>query len=162
MNRTEYEQKIIQLQTELEELKKVKIEEDIYDDEIFLFSMEEYKKYKDKIPHINTWWWLRTPGDRSNRAAYVLLGDSVCYKGIIVDDATLAIRPVLKYNVLTLGHWGDGKRIWMYNFPWIVIDSREHLAVAEVPIGFAKFDDESNDYKNSHIRQWIKEWKENR
>lgn len=129
------------------------------DYEINLLSAEEYEKYKDKIPHINCWWWLRSPGINSSIAAGVHYDGSVFYHGGSVYSAVgAAVRPVLrisdgrKYKI--------GERVMYYNFPWIIID--KNLAIAEVPIAFHRFDEKSNDYENSEIKKFLNNWLERR
>lgn len=123
------------------------------DDEIFLLSTEEYERYKNIIPHIKQWWWLRSPGSSHYDAASVDSVGSVNYYGDTVNDALVCVRPVLR---IALNNLQIGSMFVKYDFPWIKID--DNLAIAEVPIGFEKFDDKSNDYATSYIRKWLKMW----
>lgn len=43
---------------------------------------------------------------------------------------------------------------------WVKIT--DNIYIAENPIGFEKFDDESNDYESSYIRKWLLNWFEER
>lgn len=125
-------------------------------DEIFLLSIEEYKKYHDRIPHINCWWWLRSPGDYSDFTAGVDDDGSIYFDGYRVDYDDGAVRPVLR-----IAHPEKiGMRIVQYDFPWIVID--KNLAIAEVPIVFHRFDNKSNNYENSEIKKFLNDWIERR
>ena len=45
------------------------------------------------------WWWLRSPGDTQDSAAYVHDYGSVSYVGYYVDDASDAVRPALWINL---------------------------------------------------------------
>lgn len=63
--------------------------------DVFLLSVEEYKKYKNVIPNIDKWWWLRTPGRYQNYAASVNTFGSVERRGDYVDIDTHAVRPAL-------------------------------------------------------------------
>lgn len=122
------------------------------EDKIFLLSINEYKRYKDRIPHINCWWWLRSPGHDSSTAADVRFEGESCKYGSMVHCDYGAVRPAL---VIPNGY-EIGTRILAYDFPWIVID--DELAIAEVPIMFQRFDRVSNDYKNSEIRKVLLKW----
>ena len=51
------------------------------DDSIFLLSKEEYEQYKDQIPQINCWWWLRSPGYFSCNVAGVNSDGSISNYG---------------------------------------------------------------------------------
>lgn len=129
-------------------------------DTLFLLSIEEYEKYKDRIPHINCWWWLRSPGTKPEWATSVYEDGSVDHYGHGAKYDNDAVRPVLriarpdKYNIQI------GMRTIQYDFPWIVID--KDLAIAEVPIAFRRFDEKSNDYANSEIRKFLFDWMEKR
>ncbi len=126
--------------------------------EITLLSAEEYEKYKDNVPPINCSWWLRSPGINSNRASHVDSGGSVDDDGLYVDRSNGAVRPALKMS--DGRKYEIGKRVILYNFPWIIID--KGLAIAEVPIAFRRFDNESNDYENSEIKKFLNDWLERR
>ncbi len=129
------------------------------DDEIFLPSVDEYEKYKDKIPAINYLWWLRSPGDDSFRAASVdidISGRAFRF-GTMVNQDCIGVRPMIHLPKGTIEiNAPVGARINLHNFPWVVID--KYLAIAEVPIGFEKFDDNWNDYLTSHIRNYLDKW----
>lgn len=126
------------------------------DDKIFLLSVEEYEKYEKAIPEINTWWWLRSPGDYSDNAAYVHSDGSVSNYGYNVDIDNVAVRPALRISNQESENLKVGERFVKYDFPWIKID--ENLAIAEVPIAFRRFDKYLNNYDDSEIRQFVKEW----
>ena len=141
------------------------------DDKIFLLSIEEYYKYKDVIPHINCWWWLRSRGEIDGYVTGVFsaISESMDFRGDAVIFPDRAIRPAIKFSNYLLSAnaiWSIscnpkiGDRIMVYDFPWIVIDNG--LAIAEVPITFDKFDDNSDDYKNSYVRNFLKCWAEDR
>lgn len=137
-----------------------KKEFDATKDHIFLLSIEEYEKYKDKIPKIDCWWWLRSPGNYPYQAAIVGKGGVFYDVGIYVHGNDGAVRPVVNFSRFEHDYPKIGERIIKYNFPWIVID--EGLAIAEVPIAFRRFDEKSNDYENSEIRQFLLDWYEER
>lgn len=126
-------------------------------DKIFLLSIDEYKKYKANIPCIHCQWWLRSPGDDSDRAAGVSYDGSVGDYGYYVDIVDVAVRPALR---LESSAHKIGDRVIEAGFPWIVID--EGIAIAEVPIAFRRFAPSDNDYDTSEIRQFLMDWYEER
>ena len=127
-----------------------------YDDKIFLLSVEEYRQYKKHIPHVNCNWWLRSPGYFGNYASFVFYVGYVNYDGFYVNSLDVAVRPALKIENLESSNLKIGGRVMAYDFPWIVID--DGLAIAEVPIAFRHFDEESNYYEKSEIRKFLKDW----
>ena len=127
--------------------------------ELFLLSVEEYEKYKRVIPVICSRWWLRSPGRLSYDATLVALDGSVPTYGFSV-DYTNGIRPALRVSKSEISNLQIGDRKIYYDFPFIKID--EDLLIAEVPIAFDKFDDESNDYETSYVKRFLEEWKEGR
>ena len=86
--------------------------------EINLLSAEEYEHYKDRIPHINCWWWLRSPGDYSDFTAGIDDNGSVDFRGCRIDYVNGAVRPVLKIS--DGRKCKIGERVMLYSFPWIM------------------------------------------
>lgn len=127
-------------------------------DEIFLLSIEEYEKYKNVIPKINCWWWLRSPGYSSTNAAYVYRDGSVNDVGGNIRYDGVAVCPAIKFNPLLSLKPGD--RFIKHDFPWIYLG--DCLAISEVPIAFRRFDKEGNDYDTSEVRKFLFEWKRSR
>ena len=155
MTKEEAVQKIKELE---EYIKNINQSVGYGDDEIFLLSSEEYDRYKQNIPKIAILWWLRTPGGNQKTASTVYGNGSIYYSGDYVYYDCGAIRPALKIFDKAFKDIEVGNRYIKYDFPWIKVD--ENLAIAELPIGFCRFDIESNDYKTSEIRKYINEWKE--
>lgn len=165
--------KIEEIEKALEELKKKfeKIKEDFEEhkvvsyeeDTLFLLSKEEYEMYKDVIPHINTYWWLRSPSDVDGFTTFapcVRVEGELPVSSYLVDNYDIAVRPALRVGKIYGGKWTIGEIFVYKKFPFVYIG--DGLAIAEVPIGFEKFDNYSNDYKTSHVRKWLKDWEESR
>lgn len=127
--------------------------------ELFLLSVEEYEKYKDVIPVIGSWWWLRSPGLDSSCAAYVYYDGSVDTRGDLVFSSS-GIRPAFRVQKSEILNLQIGDRKSCYDFPFVKID--DDLLIAEVPIAFDKFDDDSNDYEKSYVKRFLEKWKEGR
>ena len=70
-------------------------------DNIFLLSIKEAKEYfkTDKDRASGDWWWLRTPGNKSNFATLVSSDGSVLEYGINVNLGNSVIRPALWVRV---------------------------------------------------------------
>lgn len=159
----ELEKQIEQMKYELETLRK-KVKQEIHigfeEDSIFLLSEEEYKKYKDKIPHIDCHWWLRTPGIGSKYVASSAYDDHYRH-----DNDLYAVRPVIKmsairdclYNGSTYCGAKNG-RFLALGATWKIIDEEKGLAISEMPIMFSRFDAESNNYATSEVRKKLLDW----
>ena len=130
------------------------------DDPIFLLSKEEYEKYKDRIPQIKCWWWLRSPGDLSNYAADVHRDGSADHGGDIVYISGFAVRPALRISNLKSFNSGGKNKIVFNGVTWVKID--ENLYISELPIDFRRFDSTSNIYETSEIRKFLLNWLEER
>lgn len=164
----ELEKQIEQMKNELETLRK-KVKQEIHigfeDDPIFLLSKEEYERYKSKIPPICCWWWLRLPGYNSIFASLVSRSGFVYDACNCIHNDSGAIRPTIKmkeirrllYNGSTYMGAKNG-RFFALGATWKVIDEEKGLAIAEVPIMFSRFDEESNDYKKSEVRKNLLDW----
>jgi hypothetical protein len=158
-NLKELEKKYEELGEEIERLKREERKDGVCTDCIFLLSTEEYEKYKDKIPDINCWWWLRSPTYRFGRAATVNCDGSVSDYGDYVGYNNGAVRPALR--CIPGQEWKVAdSRIFRCGMTWIKID--ENLYIAEVPITFRRFDGDSNNYQTSEIRQFLLNWCEER
>lgn len=121
-------------------------------EKIFLLSKEEYEKYKERIPCIAVCWWLRDSGEYGDHAMCVYDIGIVNPSGLPAEYGSVAVRPAMVIDA-------DGKvgdQITRCGFPWVVID--DHLAIAEVPIAFRRFDPESGDYEDSEIRKFLLTW----
>ena len=82
-------------------------------DQVFLLSITEANKYFD-YDNIRTcrltdyaaaktstgwYWWLRSPGDYHNLAAYVNFDGSVSNNGYIVSNSSVAVRPAMWISI---------------------------------------------------------------
>ena len=85
-------------------------------DEVFLLSHPEAKAYlkgkktgmcmptayaKKRGVYLSAWWWLRTPGSSSSKAACVGFGAVFHNVGFTVDDGKIAVRPALRIDLQT-------------------------------------------------------------
>lgn len=134
--------------------------EETKQDEIFLLSAEGYEKYKDRIPHINILWCLRSPGRNDNYILYVNSTGMIDYYGYNVNIDNYAIRPALRYsNLKSKIIESKVKDAFIFNETrWIIIDKEKEIAIAELPIAFRRFDEKSNNYETSEIRKWLLDW----
>ena len=123
------------------------------DDRIFIFSMEEYEKYKELIPQIKCWWWLRSPGYYSTYILSVDPDGSIDRVGNYILNDTDAVRPALWFSFTS---FEPGDKFIYCGVTWVVLD--KNLAITEVPIVFHNFDNHNNNYKESEVRQFLLEW----
>ena len=123
-------------------------------EEITLLSEYEYFKNKKLIPPSKDYWWLCSQRIRPKYVAFVSgkSGD-VCDEGIYV-GCTLDVRPALRirdcYNLIP----GDKIRISGYIFTIL----NEKLALCDTCIGKSIFDNESDDFETSYIKQYLYDW----
>ena len=119
-----------------------------------LLTAEEAEKLPRRLRKHTRWWWLRSPGDDSKHAAYVHIGGSVYYDGHPVDLSDVAVRPALRISNLNDYRVGS---LFKFGGKWFeIID--ENTAFCLSNIGIEKFDDKTNDYNNSYIKQYIDNW----
>lgn len=67
--------------------------------EITLLSKEEYKKYKQTIPLVKGWWWLRSPSDYHYNSANIHCVNNLGEISNALIHDVFAIRPALKLNL---------------------------------------------------------------
>lgn len=130
-------------------------------DDIFLLSLDEYSKYKDKIPLIDESWWLRTPGktsagEKADLVACVNKYGSIAMSHSVIRSA--AVRPVIKLQ-------STEETIIKYGTTWVKID--EGLYIAKKPIVHRVFDkrfteDVTNQYNKSGIKRFLTYWLQER
>lgn len=118
------------------------------DDELFLLSKKEYKKYENVIPKCRVTWWLRSPGFDVEHTLYIKHSNAIIAYGMNVRNECIGVRPALKINTYD---YKIGDRISYKSFSFTVID--KDLAIATVPIDFDIFDEENNNYETSKVRK---------
>lgn len=128
------------------------------DYEITLLSKEEYIKNRELIPLIEDFWWLRSPGNNDNKAAFVygVYGD-------VSDRGTHAyskfgVRPALKIEHYE--HLKPGERVRINGLVFTVLN--DGILLCNVILGEVMFDETSNDYDRSYIKHWLKRWAEDK
>lgn len=120
---------------------------------ITLLSAKEVEKLPDEMMQYNSWWWLRSPGNYSDYAVFVDCDGSVYNYGCFVDDSRDAVRPALLYKSKNLK---IGDIIYFGDKEWKVIDDK--YAFCTTDIGNCRFDERSNNYDKSEIKQYIEKW----
>lgn len=153
----------------IEELKKLKkqyekLHEEIIDfekDPVFLLSVEEYEKYKDKIPHINCDWWLRERhGEKRDIVACVDDTNKLSSCGADFEFIRY-VRPALRLDPDGWGIEHLPNCIVYCGIKWIKIDTG--LYIAELPIASKQFDSRPFlSYAFSDIREFLLDWYEER
>ena len=103
------------------------------------------------------WWWLRSPGRFSICAASVSYVGVVRCNGSYVDYDNICVRPALQISNLKSSDLqiGDTFEVGDYNFRVI----SENLAwMYEQDIGSHRFDEKTNVYEQSEIKQFVDDW----
>lgn len=123
--------------------------------ELTLLTKLEYEFYMDKIPLIEDVWWLRTPGSRSREVYHVN------HHGVVSDNSVISdrfgIRPALNINLNNSKSLqpGDKIRIGSKSFTVLTWKENELLALCDEFISRQEFDDVSNVWKTSKLKQWL-------
>lgn len=121
-----------------------------------LLSIEEYNKYKTRIPTVNYWWWLRSPNSTRYDIAYVDLDGSVDCYSYYVKCGYGGVRPVLKIKNLKSSNLKVGDEFTITDVKFTVIS--EEYAITNDIICCRSFDERMNDYEKSEIKQFVDEW----
>ena len=134
-------------------------EHDVDITDITLLSIEEYEECKEYIPHVSHWWWLRSPGYDSRRAACVYADGGVHGSGYIVDYDRIAVHPALRISNLESFNLGD--KFSLAELEWTVIS--KDLALCDSMVGATAFREDrqaadANDYDKSDVKKWLEEW----
>lgn len=132
-------------------IKKEKIEIEV--NGATLLSVDEAEKIPREILNCDECWWLRTPGKYQDEAAVVDYIGSVLPAGSSVYVYTVGVRPVF---ILEPHNLQIGTTIEIYGIESTIISDK--LALVKEPIGFRRFDSETNDYKKSEIKEFVDRW----
>ena len=120
-----------------------------------LLSVDEamcYLSREDRENYVE--WWLRTKGEWSDAASYVFVNEIISNVGIDIKRQN-AIRPALIISNLGEFKVGDIFSIGEYYFKII----RPQMAwMYQQDIGFDIFDNESNNYETSHVKEIVDSW----
>ena len=127
--------------------------------EITLLTKEEYEKYNEmqRIPIMNRWWWLRSPGSTKLLTACVYSNYHCNTTGGGVEGAILAVRPALKSKVLNLS---VGTMFTALGNTWIMIDNG--FAISVDAVAHRRYDEGSNVWETSELKAWLEKWARDR
>lgn len=130
-------------------------------EKVTLLSAEEYKAYKELIPAVHRWWWLRSPGRGIDLAANVRSEETTDFRGDLVVHGICAVRPVLKIRNLLAANLEILDRFTLAKHTWTVIS--EDLAICDDTVGKTCFRkdwraEDANIYKMSDIKTWLAGW----
>ena len=132
---------------------------------ITLLSVEEAEQLPEGTRAIRGWWWLRSPGDYGDYAAYVYGKGLVNDIGYNVHNHELGVRPALIVN-LDSSNLSIMDKIETAGHRWTVIT--DSLILCDDIVGFTAFraDWQANDanvYEASDVKKWLEKWwEENR
>lgn len=126
-----------------------------------LLSIEEAKQLPLRLRKYTNWWWLRSSGYRSNRAAVVCSFGSVSDPGSSIEYCDRVVRPALKINNLNCSNLQIGD-VFMFGGKWFEVISNS-LAFCLEDIGFYCFGrdlkaEDANDYEKSDVKEFIDDW----
>lgn len=134
---------------------------------ITLLSIEEARSLPIEVREYVDWWWLRSPGDRSDHAAYVCCGGSVDNYGGYVSVNSNGVRPVLTIKNLKSYAPELYSDILINGKKLIVIDE-DKVLYSDKPVYhyFNKTLKRGNDYEKSDVKRFVENefleivWKE--
>lgn len=132
--------------------------------EITLLSMQEYKRFSRLISDMDesSLWWLKTANERAKEGNRVMTVDNLgnlSYFGEIC-STPLSIRPTLKVETFANPNFRVSNTVELFGHIWTVLEvqNKEILLLCDEYIGNEIFDEESNDYSQSFIKDWLNGW----
>lgn len=123
-----------------------------------LLSVDEANTVDKRVRRYQSpwqWWWLRSPGDLSGFAAYNY-GGTVHDDGYGVNDGNGVVRPALKISNLRSFNLKPYNQIKINGIKFVVIS--DDMVLHNDEIMHHRFDEKSNDYEKSEIKQFIDNW----
>ena len=124
---------------------------------ITLLSIDEFKKHWKNIKPISNWWWLRSPGYTTSRAACVRPDNYLIEYGCLVSAIDPTVRPAL----VLYGSHEIGQSITFGGRAWTVIS--DTLALTDEPLRDMPFRrdwkaPDASSYDKSDIREYLGTW----
>lgn len=120
-------------------------------DEAKALLSEEDRRYND-------WWWLCSLGADQFDVAFVGYNGSVDEDGGSVNYADVTVRPVLVMSENDSLEIGDIFYIGKYKFKVI---SNTLAWLYDSDIGYHYFDEKTNNYETSEVKEFINNWFKN-
>ena len=128
-------------------------------EKVTLLSAEEYVLNETIIPRIHNWWWLRSPGNFQDTAAYIDYDGSINHNG--VSDNSGCARPALKIKNPEAANLLPGDKIEAAGYIWTMLN--DELALCDYYVGRLSFRDDlqaedANMYEASDVKKWLEKW----
>lgn len=121
---------------------------------IDLLSVEEAEALPVWMLCCGKWWWLRSPGFNSARAAGVNFTGSVRVYGHGVSDNSDSVRPALHLSHLPELEFGETVKVFGRLAQYI----GDGKILFSEPIFQARFDERLNVYRTSEVKMKLDEW----
>lgn len=127
-------------------------------DDIFLLSEVEWETIAAVVPNVpveqSSWWWLRSPGNYANDTAGVHHDGNIFNSGFYVNVSYGCVRPAFHIPHLTSNGYKPGDKITV-GAKTVCTVVFENVALADSIICKHRFDQGSNNWKTSEIKQFI-------
>ena len=130
---------------------------------ITLLSKKEYEQFERVIPLKRSWWWLKTPRVNSEDRVYAVEAQ-LYVSSVYCADNYGGVRPVC---VFTLEYTDDifwtkaekliGAKAHFGQYGWTVYNAKDGdlYMICDDIIHETRFDDESNIWEVSELKNWI-------
>lgn len=131
--------------------------------EITLLSKDDYLKFKDNIPSVNFWWWLRSSGDYGFDAYCVDYGGGIGGYGNLVFNSDGSVRPALRLNpefsnLQIKDRFEFGGKSWTVIGEEIALSDEAFCRMAFRRKYWEAYD--ANNYATSDIKKYLDNWLE--
>ncbi len=121
--------------------------------EVTLLSLEDFNKNKSVIPTVQAWWWLKTSGAYSNKAAYVFIDGDAYAQGYDVSKDKADIRPLFVLDSEISNKLTMGEKVNIGKFTATVLANGNCLL--DDIVCNHRFDEKSGNYTTSEIKEFI-------
>lgn len=118
-----------------------------------LLSLEEFNDNKDIIPVATAWWWLRSRGAYSNKAAYVFIDGDVYPEGYDVSKEKADVRPAFEINPKIAGNIAPGEKIQIGKYDATML--KGGICLLDDCVCKHRFDEKSGMWDGSEIKNFI-------
>lgn len=121
------------------------------DFDVTLLSKEEYQQCMKRLPQVDGWWWLCSPGYDFCHVAGVFGDGTLDEDGRGITNPMGAVRPAFRLKKGTFD--GSGGKVRIGDLLCTVINPE--LALSDTNLCLRRFDLESNEWESSELYRWL-------
>ena len=126
--------------------------------EVTLLTKEQYEQYKEKIPPIEDWYWLKTPGEYMLDVAFVYKDGNVYF--FDVNHSSGGLRPVFELTEATENLAAEDI-VKFAGYDWTMLTDKIGICneiIDQIAFNEDWLKENANSYEDSDIKSRLDKW----